>query len=152
MEGCETGCQDQANLKPARSIWLSITELCVRADWIRSEECLHKIKKKQKKQRQVRKAKGVNPLEEKGEASSKRGQSKVHTCNIDWVERRLWKEETRGWGGKYCNNLRYTHIYTSGCLCHIQKNTVASWKTCLNLGTVIYITAYLHHFYLSFSE
>lgn len=145
MEGCETGCQDQANLKPARSMWLSITELCVRADWIRSEECLHKIKKKTKTEA-GKESKGVNPLEEKGEAASKRGQSKVHTCNIDWVERRLWKEETRGcsththirvlvpYTEKYCCKLenmpkfRYCHLHhclPTSCLSFIFR--IKSW-------------------------
>lgn len=119
MEGCETGCQDQVNLKPARSIWLSITELCVRADWIRSEECLHKINKKKKAGKE---SKGVNPLEEKGEAASKGGKVRcTHAILIEWRgdcgRKRLEDALHMPYTEKYCCKLenmpkfRYCHLH-----------------------------------------
>lgn len=120
--------------------WASLS--CV-LEQIESDQRSVSIRLKQKqKQRQVRRAKGLILWRKKARLLQKGGKVRcTHAILIEW----------RG----DCGRKRLEdalHIHTSGCLCHIQKNIVASWKTCLNLGTVIYITAYLHHFYLSFSE
>lgn len=96
--------------------WASLS--CV-LEQIESDQRSVSIRLIKKKKKAGKESKGVNPLEEKGEAASKRGQSKVHTCNIDWVERRLWKEETRG-----CST--HTHIrvlvpYTEKYCCKLEN-------------------------------